>query len=72
MSNLLESREPARRRDVALEADDTGRNRPVTKLDSSDLSGVRILTLSELLSSPPAHDVPPQDVVCQSSEDRDI
>ncbi len=48
------------------------RNLPVTKPDSSDLSGVRTLTLSELLSSPPAHHEPPQGVVCKSINDHNI
>ncbi len=72
MNNLLEVREPARRRDVALETDDLARNRQATKPDSSDLSGVRTLTPSELLSSPPAHYEPTQAVVCESCSDRNI
>ena len=48
------------------------RNRPVTKPDSSDLSGVRTLTLSELLSTSQAHYEQPQDVVCKRSMDRNI
>ena len=44
------------------------RNRSATKPDSSDLSGIRTLTLSELLSSPPAHYEPTQSVVCKSTK----
>ena len=45
------------------------RNRPVNKPDNSDLSGIRTVLLSELLSSPAARYKPTQDVVCKSSQD---
>jgi hypothetical protein len=48
------------------------RNRAVTNPDSSDLSGISTLTLSELLSNPSAHYELPQDVVCEVSKDHNI